>query len=168
MIKKIGLISSLIIASHFISCEDTKENYGELTFDMKLPQDDNGYYQLSIDRDNWQTLHRVTGKIQTNDEGLENFWVTWESNLFWYLGDTLGYMVNRGYNYNLGAYVAIDTSYMIGFSGNEVPTTNVISYSNGDGEINNMIAPVRSMIGDTLYLTAEWFDGYYTWGIILK
>jgi hypothetical protein len=24
------------------------------------------------------------------------------------------------------------------------------------------------MIGDTLYLSAEWFDGYYTWGIILK
>ena len=57
---------------------------------------------------------------------------------------------------------------MIGFRGSEVPTTNEISYSNGDGEINNMIAPVKSMIGDTLYLSAEWFDGYYTWGIILK
>ena len=57
---------------------------------------------------------------------------------------------------------------MVGFNGNEVPTTNEISYSNSDGEINNMIAPVKSMIGDTLYLTAEWFDGYTTFGIILK
>jgi hypothetical protein len=31
-----------------------------------------------------------------------------------------------------------------------------------------MIAPVRSMVGDTLFLTAEWFDGYQVWGIVLK
>ena len=42
------------------------------------------------------------------------------------------------------------------------------SLSNADGEINNVIAPVKSMVGDTMYLSAEWFDGYTTWGIILK
>ena len=56
---------------------------------------------------------------------------------------------------------------MIGFSGMEVPTSNRASYSNGNGEINNMIAPVKSMVGDTLFLTAEWFDGYQIWGIVL-
>ena len=169
MIKKLGIILNLLVASLFISCEDTQEeNYGELTFDMRLPQDNNGFYLLTIDRQNWQTIHRVSGKIQTDNQGVENFWVSWESNLFWYLGDTLGYIVNQGYNYQLGTYVSIDTSFMVGLNGNEVPTTNEISYSNSDGEINNMIAPVKSMIGDTLYLTAEWFDGYTTFGIILK
>ena len=87
--------------------------------------------------------------------------------MYWYLGDTLGYIVNRDFSVYQGKYVTRDTSFMIGFSGMEVPTTNVTSISNGDGEINNMIAPVRSMIGDTLYLTAEWFDGFTTFGIVL-
>ena len=79
-----------------------------------------------------------------------------------------GYIVDRNFSYVTGQYVYGDTSFMVGFSGMEVPTTNATSISNGDGEISNMIAPVKSMIGDTLYLTAEWFDGYTTWGIILK
>ena len=84
MIKKLGIILNLLVASLFISCEDTqKENYGELTFDMRLPQDNNGFYLLTIDRQNWQTIHRVSGKIQTDNQGVENFWVSWESNLFW-------------------------------------------------------------------------------------
>jgi len=39
---------------------------------------------------------------------------------------------------------------MIGFSGMEVPTTNMTSLSNENGEINNVIAPVKSMVGDTM------------------
>ena len=39
----------IIVSSLFISCEDTKEKFGELTFDMRLPQDNNGFYLLNID-----------------------------------------------------------------------------------------------------------------------
>ena len=40
--------------------------------------------------------------------------------------------------------------------------------SNSDGEINNMIAPVRSMIGDTLklYAIAD-YDHMYEFEIVL-
>ena len=42
----------------------------------------------------------------------------------------------------------------------EVPTINFSSYSNADGEVNTMIAPVRSMVGDTMtirmYFWSEW------------
>ena len=31
-------------------------------------------------------------------------------------------------------YVSVDTSYVIGFNGMEVPTINPVSYSNGIGE----------------------------------
>ena len=93
--------------------------------------------------------------------------VAWESDLYWYLGDTLGYIVNREFSTYSGEYVTRDTSYMIGFSGMEVPTSNQMSYSNNNGEINNMIAPVLSMIGDTLYLKADWFSGVSEWGIVL-
>lgn len=164
-----GLIT-LVGFSLFVGCEDEiiiaseEEN---VSFNMRLPIDGNGYYHLTMDRDNWQTLHRVSGSIHTSDGNpIEFFWVEWESNLYWYIGDTLGYMVNRHLNDN-GVYVSVDTSYMIGFSGMEVPTSNFVSYSNSSGEINNMIAPVRSMIGDTLTLTAIWYNSEEDFKIVL-
>ena len=145
-IKTVITLLLISLSSIFISCEDVKNNRDfELSFDLRLPQDENGFYHLTIDRNNWQTLHRVTGTIRDENRGVENFWVEWDSNLYWYLGDTLGYVVNQYVNL-LGQYVSVDTSYMIGFNGMEVPTTNQISYSNKQGEINNMIAPVKSMI----------------------
>ena len=170
MIRKIVGIINLIGCSIFIGCEDEiiiasqEEN---VSFDMRLPIDVNGYYHLNVDRSSWQTLHRVSGSSFT-DEGnpIEGFWVEWESDLYWYLGDTLGYIVNEYLNDN-GVYVSVDTSYMIGFNGMEVPTTNGMSYSNGNGEINNMIAPVRSMIGDTLTLTAIWYNSEKDFKIVL-
>jgi len=64
-------------------------------------------------------------------------------------------------------YVSYDTVYVTGYSGMEVPTSNMASYSNSDGEINNMIAPVKSMIGDTLRLSAYYDDDWKHFGIIL-
>jgi hypothetical protein len=40
----------------------------------------------------------------------------------------------------------------------EVPTSNSASVSNSDGEVSNMIAPVKSMIGDTMTLQWEYYD----------
>ena len=51
-----------------------------------------------------------------------------------------------------------DTVYITQYNGFTVPTTNQVSYSNGYGEINNMIAPVQTMKGDTMYLTATFFQ----------
>ena len=139
----------------------------KVTVDVRLPIDVNGYYHLTIDRDEWQTLHRVSGTVSSDGYAVENFWVEWESNLYWYLGDTLGYVINRNFNNN-GLYVSVDTSYIVGFDGMEVPTSNIISYSNRYGEINNMIAPVRSMIGDTLVLTAIWYNSEKSVEIVLE
>ena len=161
-------IMFLILSLGLMSCEDTSTQQFDLIFDMKLPQDDNGYYHLELDQDNWQTLHRVTASIQDEfQSGIENFWVEWDSNLYWYIGDTLGYVVKRNFS-GTGYYVSYDTTYVTYFSGFEVPTTNAISYSNGDGEISNMIAPVQSMIGDTLSLFAYWYSGSATFNIVLE
>tara|TARA_R100000030_G_scaffold22676_1_gene16322 strand:- start:3356 stop:3688 length:333 start_codon:yes stop_codon:yes gene_type:complete len=109
----------------------------------------------------------VTGKITNNNEyGVESFWMEWDANLYWYIGDTLGYVVSRGLNSEL-QYVNYDTNYVTWFNGFEVPTTNQVSYSSDNGELHNMIAPVRSMIGDTLILTAYWFNGSETFEIVL-
>ena len=125
-------------------------------FDTRLDIDNNGFYHLDMNDDNWQTLHRLSGQVYRDGEPLEGFKVYWASSHFWYLGDTLGYVVNTYLN-NEGVYVSVDTSYVIGFEGMEVPTINPASYSNGDGEINTMLAPVRSMVGDTIIVGLAYY-----------
>lgn len=144
-------ISALLL----IGCEDTyyeKEPFISFDWDVRLPIDENGYYHLEMDRNNFQTLHRISGNVSE-----ENIMVNWESDLYWVLGDTLGYIVKSGYTDDL-VYVAYDTVYVTGFEGELVRTTNWTSYSNSKGEINNMIAPVKTMIGDTLNVGA--YYGY--------
>ena len=165
--KVLSLLLSLVIfgcdGENSLSPEATEY---KVAVDVRLPVDANGYYHLTIDRSKWQTLHRVSGTVSSDGYAVENFWVEWESDLYWYLGDTLGYIINRNFNDN-GLYVSVDTSYIVGFNGIEVPASNMISYSNRYGEINNMIAPVRSMIGDTLVLTANWYNSDKSYGIVL-
>jgi len=161
-------IITIIVSFLFISCEDNPEFIYEINFDMRLSKDDNGYYHLTMDKNNWQTLHRVTGSIKNSANMLdvENFWVEWESNLYWYIGDTLGYVIKRGLTDDL-VYVNYDTTYVTWFTGFEVPTSNQMSYSNNNGTFHNMIAPVNTMVGDTMKLTAYWYDGSRDFYIVL-
>ena len=162
MKKRFIIISIALTAFVLIQCEDvSSEEVVEVSaeFDMRLPIDSNGYYHLTLKKGvgEWQTTHRVDGIV--TDEFGPIFYqrVTWESNLYWYLGDTLGYVIKRALSDDV-VYVSYDTVYITGFNGMEVPTSNGVSYSNDDGEISNMIAPVKSMVGDTLLLTAYWND----------
>ena len=162
-------IITILVSILLTSCESptSSKEFADLTFDMRLTQDTNGYYHLTLDRNKWQTLHRVSGSIVKDGYGVENFRVEWESDLYWIIGDTLGYIVSRGLNMNL-QYVNYDTTYLTQFNGLEVPTTNIVSLSNNKGELNNMIAPVRSMIGDTMRLKADWYEDYTTFSIVLN
>ena len=80
----------------FWSCENLSEDENDESYtieiDARLPVDANGYYHLTLERNNWQTLHRVSGHVSSDGYAVENFWVEWDSNLLWYLGDTLGYI----------------------------------------------------------------------------
>ena len=135
--------------------------------DPRLLEDGNGYYHLEIDPNNWQTLHRLSGIAYQDGEPLEVLKVRWESSHWWYLGDTLGYIVSIGLTDDL-EYVSYDTSYVTGFNGFEVPTVNCCSYSNADGEVNTMFAPVQSMVGDTVAIRMYFFNEWnfeYDWEI---
>ena len=121
----------------------------------RLDVDDNGFYHLDIDMNNWQTLHRLSGFISdsASSNPVVNCRVEWSSSHEWTLGDTLGYWVRKGLTDDL-EWVSYDTSYVVGFDGQLVPTVNPASYSNSAGEVNTMIAPVQSMVGDTMTI---WF-----------
>lgn len=156
-----GQLAALTILPLLWACDSPSEPADpEIEFNLKprLTADGNGYYHLTLTEDSWQTLHRISGHITEDGKPLENMKFGWESSHYWILGDTLGYIVRRGLSDQV-RYVAIDTSYIIGFSGFEVPTVNCCSYSNAEGEVNTMFAPVQSMRHDTVTVTAS-FYGY--------
>ena len=148
-------VSIIIIIILCVSCEDIFPNQVSndesiyVYIDPRLPKDENGYYHLNINRGRWQTIHRFSGLVtDENDNPLDVVRFEWTSNLYWVLGDTLGYIVHRGLTDDM-VYVSYDTTYITGFNGMEVPTINPACYSNSKGEFNQMGGFVRSMIGDT-------------------
>ena len=63
-------------------------------------------------------------------------------------------------------YIGYDTTYITWFDGFEVPIINSASYSNEEGEVNTMIAPVRSMIGDTATIYYGMWDNWRNESVI--
>ena len=158
-VKKLIIKVLSCLCFFLIGCEDNNR-YSDISvlIDPRLQEDDNGYYHLIIDTTNWQTLHRFTGTAKINDKSLENLKLYWDSSHYWYIGDTLGYVVKRNVSALTGQYVYYDTTYITQFEGFEVPTINYASYSNGAGEFNQMFAPVRSMLGDTVTVWVYYWD----------
>ena len=158
---KLLLVTVIVLMS--VGCENVTgpEDVENRVFisDVRLPIDGNGYYHMTLLEDNWQTLHRISGYIVEveNSDTLCVFgaYVRWSSSHYWMLGDTLGYIVNRGLTDDL-IYVSYDTTYITGFDGMEVPTVNSSSRTNKDGEVNTMFAPVSNMRGDTVDVFAKW------------
>jgi len=151
----------------FIGCSDNsplnpvvEPDVISLELDSRLLVDNNGYYHLELNQGSWQTIHRISGHAYWNDEPLEVLRVNWESSHFWYIGDTLGYIVRMGLTDDL-QYVSYDTSYVTWFNGFEVPVVNSVSYSNSEGEVNTMFAPVRSMLGDTITIWSYYWNNDY-------
>lgn len=147
------LLLTIFIFLVFFGCEQTEEEV-IITFeiDPRLEQDNNGFYHLTLNRETFQSVHRLSGHIYEDGEPLDQIRFEWESSHYWYLGDTLGYIVQVGLTPEY-EYISFDTSYVFGFDGFVVPTINCCSYSNSEGEVNTMFGPVRTMIGDTVRIT---------------
>ena len=128
----------------------------DFEIDARLNVDNNGYYHLDLGQE-WQTLHRISGKVSEVANEYELTKIQWTSSHYWVIGDTLGYVVHQNWTLNDSSYLYLnnDTSYVTWFDGQEVPTINEASYSTMDGEINTMFAPVQTMEGDTITITGQ-------------
>jgi len=160
--KKLLLVSCIILAS--CSKEQIEAPIGhEFELDARMVSDENGYYHLPLGYD-WQTLYRISGEVSAVENEYELAKIEWSSSHYWLIGDTLGYMVHQGNTLNDAGYLYMnnDTSYVTWFNGAEVPTVNGASYSTMEWEINTMFAPVQSMKGDTVTVTAKAYfaDGH--------
>ena len=126
---------------------------------LDLDVDGNGFYHLPIDTTKWQTVHRLTGLVTRDSIGMNVQKVSWYSNHYWLIGDTLGYMIQNTGSDDLW-YVGYDTTYITWFNGFEVPVVNSASYSDMHGEVNTMFAPTKSMRGDTVLIGYSYFDDW--------
>ena len=164
-IKKLGNygLITLIGFNLFVGCSSPfePEDISSITFelDSKLTEDVNGYHHLTIDTTQWQTLHRISGHVYRDGESVNVLKFGWASSHHWIVGDDYGYIVSRGLTDDL-VYVSYDTTYITWFSGWEVPIVNGSSYSREDGEVNTMMAPIRTMKGDTATIYYGWYDDW--------
>ena len=175
-IKKLGKYGIILIGFNlFIGCEyspyepteidivpDSHEELSPVIFELDagMTIDENGYYHMFLDTSKWQTTYRISGNVFRDDNPVNVIKFIWSSSHYWILGDDFGYVIsNTGLNSN-GTYVGYDTTYITWFGGHEVPIINGSSYSNEDGEVNVMIAPVKTMVGDTATIFYGYFDNW--------
>ena len=159
-IKKNLTTTALTIISLFlIGCELEPQpvEYDFELYGESLSLDENGFYHFDLS--DGIVYNGITSRTKlvanTNNPNIQK--VGFVASHYWYVGDTLGYVVSRGLTDDL-VYVSYDTSYVTWFNGFEVPVVNGASYSDMHGEVNTMIAPVQTMKGDTLTIEYSYYD----------
>ncbi|MBT4714109.1 MAG: hypothetical protein HOB84_04995 [Candidatus Marinimicrobia bacterium] len=156
--QKSKCVLALMLSFSILTCSDVGNESGMfIELDPRLDVDQDGYFHLELLRNTWQTTHRISGLVTIDGEAAELVRIDWTSSHYWKLNDTLGYYIEYGYTDQL-EYVALGTTFITGFDDFIVPTINCCSYSNADGEINTMLAPVRSMSGDTMTVGIQTSD----------
>ena len=158
----------VVVALLLASCSGTEpwvepDDY-VLTLDGRLQQDDSGYYHLPLLRDRFQTVHRITGSL-LDMEGKAPYQeqkIWWESSHVWSFtpGDTVLTIYRRNVDFR-GRWVVVETATVVAPTEMIVPTINGASYTTSTGELNTMIGPVLSMLGDTMTVQAYWTSQWY-------
>lgn len=154
-----------------MACGDSDiTNPSEIVYDQildaRLTPNADGFFELELNQNATQTIHRISGHVFADGQALANQRVMWESSHFWTLSDTLTVISRKTCPYPDNANVEClwyvtskgavrDTVYLTQFVGQEVTTVNAVSISASDGEINTVFAPVRWMLGDTVTITAH-------------
>ncbi len=136
-----------------------------ITLDGRLPKDQDGIYHLTLLRDRWQTVHRISGSLLLKGMvQIQPQKIHWESSHSWEFnpGDTVITIYRRNVDMN-GRWVIVDTQTVVAPDTMSVPTVNSSSYSDGKtGEINTMVGPVLGMLGDTMTVRCWWTSSWYS------
>jgi hypothetical protein len=147
-------VSALIL--FFIGCEDTR-------FEEGTPVDDSyGTVYVSVESVpsielndySWQTLKTLYGDLASDDANIMNVRIEWESDMFWLIYDTTGYFKADCRGCSAGTWYGTDgTIEPMSYDYHTMaPVTNFISITDENGSFGNVIAPVRAMRGDAMWL----------------
>ena len=168
------IICILILVAFIFSCEKEgqiiRDNGEGITIEFleglndnptyQLSKDSNGFYNLTLDTIENQTIQRITGRLLRNGYPVEDLGsgaqpknVSWKSNLYWWLldGDIVANITYTYLNLLTGELVYVNLPPLVNWKDVIVPTINENSYSDQEtGIVNTVIAPIQEMIGDTM------------------
>ena len=155
--KNLTKIALTVVSLFLIGCE-LEPKPVEYTFELyaeSFEEDGRGFYHFKMSDG---IVHNLTSRTKfvanTNNPNIQK--VGFVASHYWYVGDTLGYVISRGLTDDL-VYVSYDTSYVTWFNGFEVPVINGASYTK-DALAYSWAAIPFSMVGDTIYFKASYFD----------
>ena len=109
---------------------------------------------INLDPNRWQTLKTIWGVLESDEFDMSYTRVSWSSNMYWVVGDTTGYFKSNCRTCTDGVWYDSDgtTSSMVYDFHSMSPVTNQISIADDLGQVGNVLAPVRSMRGDSMIL----------------
>jgi hypothetical protein len=130
---------------------------------QSLPIDKNGFYHLTMDNSNHQTLSRITGTFLVNGKPNRiptpvHGSIEWSSSHFWILkrGDVIGSIIKTYFNPYTGQLQNIQLPNLISQWDAVIPAINAISQLGYfTGEVNIMSAPIYKMKGDTITIIGK-------------
>ena len=150
-------VSVSIILLITIGCEDNailgpQHESESVRVYVDMPQID----RIELNDYSWQTLYTIDGDLESDDPtvSLEYFRVTWDSDMFWLINDTSGYFRLNCRTCTDGVWYDHDGSTLeMEYDFHSMaPVTNQVSLTNSEGNFSNVIAPVRSMVGQSMWL----------------
>ena len=171
--KRLLILAFIVV---FTSCTkddifNPKENV-EMSIDVRLPKDVNGYSYFKLYSSETQNIHTISGSIRINGKIPDNprVKVEWENNLYWNLkkGDTIATITKTYLNYYTGQFEVVTLPPLVSNVNALVPTINKACYNSADGSINTVIAPKWEMRGDTMTVAVRYGSILKTERIILK
>ena len=134
----------------------------------QLKKDQNGYYYFTLIKNGnpyQQNIQRITAQILRNSKPVYTVLdgpyipLTWSNNLFYWsrIGDTVAQITKRYFNPLLGQYQYINLPPLINWQDVILPTINNSSIADQNtGLVNTVIAPISSMVGDTMIVNVSY------------
>ncbi|MEC8169844.1 MAG: hypothetical protein VX036_01300 [Pseudomonadota bacterium] len=151
--RKGSVLASLLIL--LVGCESPTEptNIDPATVTVTMERIPN----IELNDYSWQTIKTVDGNLSSDDVDVENFRVEWSSDMYWSVHDTAGYFKLNCRTCRDGVWYGSDgtTEEMILDLDIMAPVTNYVSITDENGDFRNVIAPVRSMVGKSMWLWWE-------------
>ena len=145
--------ASLLLLLISTSCEDNavigpQNDPIHVTVTMPLIE------RIELNDYSWQTLMTIYGNLSSEDTDVEFMRVEWDSDMFWSIYDTTGYFRADCRGCESGTWYDSDGSIEpMQFDFHTMaPVTNQVSLADSGGDFGNVLAPVRSMVGKSMWL----------------
>ena len=148
-----NLVASLLFLL-IVGCDSTptgsQHYHGTANVTVVMPS----IPRIELNDYSWQTLVTMYGLLESDDVDVKNMRIEWQSDMFWLVGDTTGYMRLDCRTCINGTWYGTDgTEFPMTYNFHTMsPVTNQVSLADAAGEFGNVLAPVRSMVGESMWL----------------